>query len=146
MVELRHHFKEYWNQTMEVNKKLLTFEVFYFILSLMHSNLKITGPYKSHLPRTSSSIDGSELSSARKISMSTAEMETPSHANTDHLHTVLVMQMGQFIDHDITHASQHTKLCCGENNLCKHNVKIIMILNCIVFAHAYVYNYHLCSF
>ena len=81
----------------------------------MHSNLKITGPYKSHLPRTSSSIDGSELSSARKISMSTAEMETPTHANTDHLQTVLVMQMGQFIDHDITHAPNHGIDCCNKS-------------------------------
>ena len=76
----------------------------------MHSDdLYITDD--NHLPR-SKSIDGSELESARKISMTVAEMENFNNTNTDEIQTVLVMQMGQFIDHDITHTPAHAIPCC----------------------------------
>ena len=76
----------------------------------MHSDdLYITD--NKQLPRTKS-IDGSELESARKISMTVAELENVLNTNTDETQTVLVMQMGQFIDHDITHNPAHTIMCC----------------------------------
>merc|ERR1712223_2376735 len=68
----------------------------------------------NHLPRTKS-IDGSKLESARKISMTVAEMENFLNKNTDETQTVLVMQMGQFIDHDITHNPAHTIPNCCDN-------------------------------
>jgi len=62
------------------------------------------------LPRRSS-VDNSELPSARSISNSLSAGSDP--LDTDN--TVLVMQMGQFIDHDITHTPNHGIQCCGRN-------------------------------
>jgi len=49
-----------------------------------------------------------ELPSAREISNALAG----GTSNSDNDNTVLVMQMGQFIDHDITHTPNHGKQCC----------------------------------
>ena len=57
--------------------------------------------------------NGRPLRSARKISMSCAQMEKD--ATSKSLQTVLVMQMGQFIDHDITHTPNHGVTCCNKN-------------------------------
>jgi len=62
------------------------------------------------LPRRSS-VDNSELPSARVISNSLSV--GTDRADSDN--TVLVMQMGQFIDHDITHTPNHGIQCCGRN-------------------------------
>ena len=63
------------------------------------------------LPRKSS--EGKfELPSARLVSTKLAEDET-NPADSDN--TILVMQMGQFIDHDITHTPNHGIQCCGRN-------------------------------
>ena len=52
-----------------------------------------------------------ELPSARAIS--NALTVGPERRDDDN--TVLVMQMGQFIDHDITHTPNHAIQCCGRN-------------------------------
>jgi len=62
------------------------------------------------MPRRSS-LDNTELPSARDISNSLS-VGTDSADNDN---TVLVMQMGQFIDHDITHTPNHGIQCCGRN-------------------------------
>jgi len=58
--------------------------------------------------------NGFDLPSARKICQSV----TRTSANNDRrdgIHTVFVMQMGQFIDHDITHTPNHAKQCCNKD-------------------------------
>ena len=60
------------------------------------------------LPRKST--DGvSDLPSSRLLSN---EM-TAASATADADHTTLLMQMGQFVDHDITHTPNHGVSCCG---------------------------------
>ncbi len=62
------------------------------------------------MPRRSA--DGiRELPSARQIS---TVLTRESNA-VDSLHTVLVMQMGQFVDHDITHTPNPGSSCCGRD-------------------------------
>eukprot|EP00095_Tigriopus_kingsejongensis_P000560 maker-scaffold776_size99073-snap-gene-0.17 protein:Tk00560 transcript:maker-scaffold776_size99073-snap-gene-0.17-mRNA-1 annotation:"hypothetical protein DAPPUDRAFT_312923" len=63
-----------------------------------------------HLPRISV-VNGLELPSARRVSLATTETNTA----VDNEHTVLVMQMGQFIDHDLTHTPNHGQNCCGRD-------------------------------
>ena len=78
--------------------------------------LKITGSTQIQAPRIAK--DGFDLPSARKISMSVAKMESGSESDLpflDQLQTVLVMQMGQFIDHDITHTPNHGIDCCNKS-------------------------------
>ena len=78
--------------------------------------LKITtGSTQIQAPRIAK--DGFDLPSARKISTSVAKMESGSDDNLflDQLQTVLVMQMGQFIDHDITHTPNHGIDCCNKS-------------------------------
>ena len=53
-----------------------------------------------------------ELPSARAISNALSR-ETEERRDGDN--TILVMQMGQFIDHDITHTPNHAIQCCGRN-------------------------------
>ena len=56
------------------------------------------------------------MPSARKISTSVAKMDSGgSDLFLDQVQTVLVMQMGQFIDHDITHTPNHGIDCCNES-------------------------------
>merc|ERR1712165_118801 len=62
------------------------------------------------LPRKSS-VDNSQLPSARDISNALSQGSN----RVDTANTVLVMQMGQFIDHDITHTPNHGIQCCGRN-------------------------------
>ena len=58
-------------------------------------------------PRVSK--DGFDLPSARKLS--TAVTKTSANRDRkDAVNTVMVMQMGQFIDHDITHTPNHAKV------------------------------------
>ena len=54
------------------------------------------------------SKDGFLLPSARKLS-TTVTKSTANEERKDGIHTVFVMQMGQFIDHDITHTPNHAK-------------------------------------
>merc|ERR1712013_614814 len=62
------------------------------------------------LPRKSTQ-DNFELPSARTVS--NALSVGANEADKDN--TILVMQMGQFIDHDITHTPNHGIQCCGRN-------------------------------
>ncbi len=73
------------------------------------------------LPRKSK--EGFELPSARSLSANAAKSNVRNEV-TDDIQTVLVMQMGQFIDHDITHTPQHSiKDCCNDDGSfpCKSN-------------------------
>merc|ERR1719411_1824332 len=63
------------------------------------------------LPRKSTA-GNVELPSARAISNALSR-ETEERRDGDN--TILVMQMGQFIDHDITHTPNHAIQCCGRN-------------------------------
>ena len=62
------------------------------------------------LPRKSSQ-DNFELPSARTVSNALSVGDN----QADRDNTILVMQMGQFIDHDITHTPNHGIQCCGRN-------------------------------
>jgi peroxidase len=71
------------------------------------------------LPRRRSS-DNFELPSAREVSnMLTAKPPTTAGGAdpSDPTNSVLVMQMGQFIDHDLTHTPNHGAACCTNGNL-----------------------------
>ena len=66
--------------------------------------------FSADLPRVSKTIDSqgnySELPSARILSTELtvdAPEDPKSNQGMDLIHTTMVMQMGQFIDHDITH-------------------------------------------
>jgi len=65
------------------------------------------------LPRRSSLGNGVELPSAREVSNNLVPVGKGAPIDSDN--TVLVMQMGQFIDHDITHTPNHGIQCCGRN-------------------------------
>ena len=66
------------------------------------------------LPRRRAT-DNFELPSAREVSnMLTAK---PTTEPLDLSNSVLVMQMGQFIDHDLTHTPNHGLSCCTNGNL-----------------------------
>jgi len=62
------------------------------------------------LPRKGSQ-DNFELPSSRTVSNALSVGDNL--ADSDN--TILVMQMGQFIDHDITHTPNHGIQCCGRN-------------------------------
>lgn len=65
------------------------------------------------MPRTSKS--GFELPSPRQLSTTVAKT-TANSERTDEIQTVLVMQLGQFIDHDITHTPTHSvSNCCNKD-------------------------------
>ena len=72
------------------------------------------------MPRTSVK-QNLDLPSARSISLKLAKQVKQVSTNqedvnaVDSLQTVLVMQMGQFIDHDITHTPSHTTNCCNDD-------------------------------
>jgi len=63
------------------------------------------------LPRKSN-VRNIELPSARMVSNALSQGDNK--ADTDN--TILVMQMGQFIDHDITHTPNHGIQCCGSRS------------------------------
>ena len=67
-------------------------------------------PGSLDLPRRSN-VRNIELPSAREVSNALSVGDDK--ADTDN--TILVMQMGQFIDHDITHTPNHGIQCCGRN-------------------------------
>ena len=62
------------------------------------------------LPRKSV-VRNIELPSARMVSNALSVGDN----KADQDNTILVMQMGQFIDHDITHTPNHGIQCCGRN-------------------------------
>ena len=96
--------------------------------------LKITtGSTQIQAPRIAK--DGFDLPSARKISTSVAKMENGSDDNLflDQLQTVLVMQMGQFIDHDITHTPNHGIDCCNKSRNFPSKIFFLDILLAISF-------------
>jgi len=62
------------------------------------------------LPRKSSA-GNVELPSARIVSNALSVGDSKEDSDN----TILVMQMGQFIDHDITHTPNHAIQCCGRN-------------------------------
>jgi len=67
-------------------------------------------PGSLDLPRKSN-VRNLELPSAREVSNALSVGDNKE--DTDN--TILVMQMGQFIDHDITHTPNHGIQCCGKN-------------------------------
>jgi peroxidase len=67
------------------------------------------------LPRRRSA-DNFELPSAREVSNMLTAKPTASEPQ-DPANSVLVMQMGQFIDHDLTHTPNHGLSCCTNGNL-----------------------------
>jgi len=69
-------------------------------------------PGSLDLPRKST-VRNIELPSARDVSNALSVGDNK--ADTDN--TILVMQMGQFIDHDITHTPNHGIQCCGKNGV-----------------------------
>ena len=58
--------------------------------------------------------NGLNLPSARKVS-TTMTQGSRTNDPKDGIRSVLVMQMGQFIDHDITHSPNHAKKCCNRD-------------------------------
>jgi len=62
------------------------------------------------LPRKST-VRNIELPSARKVSNALSVGDNAEDSDN----TILVMQMGQFIDHDITHTPNHNAQCCARN-------------------------------
>lgn len=71
------------------------------------------------LPRRRSS-DNFELPSAREVSNMLTAKNGAGGATADPAdptNSVLVMQMGQFIDHDLTHTPNHGVSCCTNGNL-----------------------------
>ena len=67
-------------------------------------------PGSLDLPRKST-VRNIELPSAREVSNALSVGDNKE--DTDN--TILVMQMGQFIDHDITHTPNHGIQCCAKN-------------------------------
>jgi len=65
----------------------------------------------TNLPRKRPA-DGFELPSARRIS---SQLTTGSN-NADSTNTLMTMQFGQFLDHDITHTPAHGVRCCTRVN------------------------------
>ena len=65
-----------------------------------------------HLPRRSQS-GNAELPSARQLSR---RMTADSNVGDSDVHTVLVMQMGQFIDHDLTSTPTSSSKCCSKES------------------------------
>ena len=83
-----------------------------------------------------STIRNRELPSARLIS---SQMTRESNV-ADSIHNVMVMQMGQFIDHDITHTPNHGEVCCGKNGSlpCKSNKILYHVSTLIKQFHNYM--------
>ena len=57
--------------------------------------------YADGLSEPRVSVDGSPLPSAREVSLSLA----PDKNQPNRRYTLMVMQLGQFIDHDLTHTA-----------------------------------------
>ena len=62
--------------------------------------------------------NGLDLPSARVVSLECTQKENKVPKSQKGIETVLVMQMGQFIDHDITHAPQfRIENCCDPSKI-----------------------------
>eukprot|EP00092_Neocalanus_flemingeri_P030111 GFUD01032689.1.p1 GENE.GFUD01032689.1~~GFUD01032689.1.p1 ORF type:complete len:572 (-),score=127.85 GFUD01032689.1:413-2128(-) len=70
---------------------------------------------QSNLPRRKS--NGAQLPSARLISNDMFVAGDPQNRNDI---STLFMQMGQFIDHDITHSPATKKVCCNQDSQGRH--------------------------
>ena len=91
----------------------------------MISNVLILHIGKIGEPRVAK--NGLDLPSARVVSLECTQKENKVPKSQKGIETVLVMQMGQFIYHDITHAPQFQSNgldCCGKDridrNKCYH--------------------------
>ena len=90
------------------------FQIVFFINHKDYPYLGNFSAGKLGAPRVAK--NGFSLPSARKVSMTCAEMDKNKSKQNGEDHTVMVMQMGQYIDHDITHSPIFNKDNCCKNN------------------------------
>ena len=85
-------------------------------IHFMISNVLILNIGKIGEPRVAK--NGLDLPSARVVSLECTQKENKVPKSQKGIETVLVMQMGQFIDHDITHAPQfRIENCCDPSKI-----------------------------
>ncbi|CAG2114532.1 unnamed protein product, partial [Medioppia subpectinata] len=84
--------------------------------SMITFNRLLEASYSDGINEPRVSVDGSPLPSARDVSLLLA----PDRNRPNNRYTLMVMQLGQFIDHDLTHTAStrtndnHPLRCCGE--------------------------------